>query len=179
MNAATASAASPDQLYNAAQGNFARGNAAGGLGQLGELLNANPGDVDALALQAIWADYAGDFGRKNDAMNRLGAIDPGERAGVDNLLRTISIAAFTPPNPFPSLQGPQTAIVVLGYGLLPGGVLRPELVGRLQAAFVQALAAPASPIIVTGGNPVNGITEAAAMQAWLQRNGIPAGQNSR
>lgn len=103
MNAATASAASPDQLYNAAQGNFARGNAAGGLGQLGELLNANPGDVDALALQAIWADYEGDFGRKNDAMYRLGAIDPGERAGVDNLLRTIAIAAFTPPNPFPSL----------------------------------------------------------------------------
>lgn len=48
--------------------------------------------------------------------------------------------------------------------------------GRLQAAFVQALAAPASPIIVTGGNPVNGITEAAAMQGWLQRNGIPAGR---
>lgn len=173
-SAATAAAATPSQLYNDAQVNFVRGDATGGLGKISDLLNVSPGDVDALALQAIWADYAGDFGRKVDALNRLGAANPGMRAGVDNLLRSIATAAFTPPNPFPSFQGPQTAIVVLGYGLLPGGVLRPELVHRLQAAFVQAITAPMSPIIVTGGNPVNGITEAAAMQAWFQRSGIPA-----
>lgn len=173
-SAAIATAATPSQLYNDAQANFARGDAALGLGRISELINVSPGDLDALALQAIWADYAGDTGRRIDALNRLGAANPGMRAGVDNLLRSIAIAAFTPPNPFPSIQGPQTAIVVLGYGLLPGGVLRPELVSRLQAALVQAIVAPMSPIIVTGGNPVNGITEAAAMKAWFERSGIPA-----
>jgi uncharacterized SAM-binding protein YcdF (DUF218 family) len=47
-------------------------------------------------------------------------------------------------------------------------------VNRLQAAWLQAIAAPASPIVVTGGAPHNGVTEAAAMAGWLIRHGIPA-----
>jgi uncharacterized SAM-binding protein YcdF (DUF218 family) len=39
---------------------------------------------------------------------------------------------------------------------------------------VQAVLAPASPIIVTGGNPHNGVTEAWAMADWLICQGIPA-----
>lgn len=78
------------------------------------------------------------------------------------------------PQPLPALRGPATAIVVLGYGLLPDGTMRPELIDRLHAGFVQALLAPASPVIVTGGNPHNGITEAQAMADWLIRHGIPA-----
>ncbi|MFX5922296.1 YdcF family protein, partial [Acinetobacter baumannii] len=70
-------------------------------------------------------------------------------------------------------RGPDTAIVVLGYGLLPDGAMRPELVERLRAGYAQALLAPASPIIVTGGNPRNGTTEAAAMADWLVARGIP------
>ncbi|MEU6563090.1 YdcF family protein [Nocardia nova] len=70
-----------------------------------------------------------------------------------------------PPLPVP--HGPGTAIVVLGYGLLPDGGMRPELVARLQAALVQAMISPASPIIVTGGNPRGGTTEADAMARWL------------
>lgn len=71
-------------------------------------------------------------------------------------------------------RGPGTAVVVLGYGLLPDGSMRPELIARLHAGFAQALLAPASPIIVTGGNPRNGVTEAEAMAAWLIGHGIPA-----
>ncbi|MFI6044857.1 YdcF family protein [Nocardia sp. NPDC051321] len=78
------------------------------------------------------------------------------------------------PEPLPALHGPATAIVVLGYGLLPDGTMRPELIDRLHAGFVQALLAPASPIIVTGGNPHNGVTEARAMADWLVQHGIPA-----
>ena len=75
-----------------------------------------------------------------------------------------------PPLPIP--HGPGTAIVVLGYGLLPDGSMRPELVGRLQAALVQAVVSPASPIIVTGGNPRAGTTEADAMARWLIAHSI-------
>lgn len=72
----------------------------------------------------------------------------------------------------PAVRGPETAVVVLGYGLLPDGSMRPELVDRLRAGYVQALLAPASPVIVTGGNPQQGITEAAAMADWLVAHGI-------
>ncbi|WP_336087431.1 YdcF family protein [Nocardia sp. SSK8] len=72
------------------------------------------------------------------------------------------------------LRGPETAIVILGYGLLPDGSMRPELVDRLTAGYVQAVLAPLSPIVVTGGNPHNGVTEADAMAAWLVEQGIPA-----
>ncbi|OQS16277.1 hypothetical protein B0T36_05795 [Nocardia donostiensis] len=75
--------------------------------------------------------------------------------------------------PLTRIHGPGTVIVVLGHGLLPDGRMRPELVARLHAGYVQALLAPASPVIVTGGNPCNGVTEAAAMAEWLVRHGIP------
>ncbi|MGW4770912.1 hypothetical protein ACWEO2_23080 [Nocardia sp. NPDC004278] len=39
--------------------------------------------------------------------------------------------------------GPEAAIVGLGYGLLPDGTMRPELISRLHAGYVQALLAPA------------------------------------
>ncbi|MGI5218645.1 YdcF family protein [Nocardia sp. CA-290969] len=76
--------------------------------------------------------------------------------------------------PLTRVHGPGTAIVILGYGLLPDGSMRPELVDRLRAGYLQALLAPQSPVIVTGGNPRNGVTESAAMADWLIRNGLPA-----
>ncbi|SUD48065.1 DUF218 domain [Nocardia otitidiscaviarum] len=73
----------------------------------------------------------------------------------------------------PALFTPNTAIVVLGYGLLPDGSMRPELINRLHAGYVSAVLSPAAPVIVTGGNPRNGVPEAAAMAEWLIARGIP------
>ncbi|MFC9894872.1 YdcF family protein [Nocardia sp. NPDC127579] len=85
-------------------------------------------------------------------------------------------SAVPDPTPVTSTQlgfrGPGTAIVVLGYGLQPDGTMRPELIHRLRAGFAQALLAPLAPIIVTGGNPRNGVTEADAMADWLIAHGI-------
>lgn len=72
----------------------------------------------------------------------------------------------------PALFNPDTAIVVLGYGLLPDGSMRPELMARLYSGYVSALLSPAAPIIVTGGNPQNGVTEAQAMADWLIARGV-------
>ncbi|WP_280404654.1 YdcF family protein, partial [Nocardia brasiliensis] len=77
--------------------------------------------------------------------------------------------AISPP---PPRYAPGTAIVVLGYGLLPDGTMRPTLVDRLRAGWLEAVLAPAAPVIVTGGNPHNGITEADAMAQWLVAHGI-------
>ncbi|MCC3314225.1 YdcF family protein [Nocardia africana] len=96
------------------------------------------------------------------------AADPlTDASGAIQQLRDVS----DPLPPLPVPHGPTTAIVVLGYGLLPDGGMRPELVARLQAALVQAVVSPASPIIVTGGNPRGGTTEADAMARWLVAHG--------
>nr|WP_239004160.1 YdcF family protein [Nocardia panacis] len=167
-----------DALYNSAQRHFTDGDDAAGRADLRALIAADPNDGQALALQAIWSHYAGDVPAVTDAMNRLNAVDPALAAGTANVFNAICAAVGTLPNPLPALVGPQTGIVVLGYGLLPDGALRPELVDRLQAAFLQALAAPFSPVVVTGGNPQNGVTEAEAMRAWLVGHGLPAARVS-
>ena len=162
-----------DSLYNSAQRNFTDGDDAAGRADLRALIGADPADVEALSLQAIWSHFANDLPALADAMGRLNAVDPGMAAGTDNVLRAIGAAVGTLPNPLPALVGPQTGIVVLGYGLLPDGSLRPELVNRLTAAWIQAVASPFSPVIVTGGAPQNGITEAEAMRNWLVGHGLP------
>ncbi|MFJ9367852.1 YdcF family protein [Nocardia sp. NPDC101769] len=166
--------ADPAALYNSAQDNFAAGNEAAGLADLRQLLSESPNDAQALALQAIWSDYTGDIITRELALNRLNGVDGRLADGTRNLFRAIGAAVGTLPNPIPAIAGPQTGIAVLGYGLLPDGSMRPELVNRMQAAWLQAIASPMSPILVTGGNPQNGITEAAAMQGWLIGHGIPA-----
>ncbi|MFF3223782.1 YdcF family protein [Nocardia suismassiliense] len=162
-----------DDLYNSAQRNFTDGNDVAGRADLRALIGADPADADALSLQAIWSHYAGDLPALADAMARLNAVDPGKAAGTNHVLNAIGAAVGTLPNPLPALVGPQTGIVVLGYGLLPDGALRPELVNRLTAAWLQSIASPLSPIVVTGGNPQNGITEADAMAGWLIGHGVP------
>ncbi|MEV6392932.1 YdcF family protein [Nocardia xishanensis] len=163
-----------DALYNSAQRHFTDGNEGAGLADLRALLGNDPSDAEALSLQAIWSHYANDLPALADAMARLQATDPAMAAGTGHVLNAIGAAVATLPNPLPALIGPQTGIVVLGYGLLPDGGLRPELVNRLTAAWIQAVASPFSPIVVTGGNPQNGITEADAMRDWLVGRGIPA-----
>ncbi|PKV81552.1 YdcF family protein [Nocardia fluminea] len=160
-------------LYNSAQRHFTDGDDAAGRADLRALIAADPHDADALALQAIWSHYAGDGAAVGDALARLGGIDAGMAAGTHRVLQAVTAAAATLPNPLPALVGPQTGIVVLGYGLLPDGALRPELENRLTAAWLQAVAAPFSPVIVTGGNPQNGISEAEAMRRWLVGRGLP------
>lgn len=65
-----------------------------------------------------------------------------------------------------------TNIVVLGAGLYDNGTMRPVLINRLQAALALARKYPTAPIIVSGGVPRSGVTEAAAMHRWLRDNGV-------
>lgn len=65
-----------------------------------------------------------------------------------------------------------TDIVILGAGLFPDGGIRPVLEERLRTGFRLAQAYPTARIIVTGGMPQNGRTEARAMGDWLRGAGI-------
>ncbi|MDG4666716.1 YdcF family protein [Mycobacterium sp. 236(2023)] len=65
------------------------------------------------------------------------------------------------------------AIVILGYGLKPDGTMRLILHTRVLAGMAIGHMFPQSPIIVTGGNPRNGNTEAGQMRKMLRLYGIP------
>ncbi|WP_245717595.1 YdcF family protein [Nocardia jejuensis] len=103
------------------------------------------------------------LGLPRDVLANIGSLAPFSLPGVD-----------LPGLELPALFSPATAIVVLGYGLEPDGEMRPELENRLYAGYVSALLSPESPVIVTGGNPQNGVTEASAMAQWLIDRGISA-----
>jgi uncharacterized SAM-binding protein YcdF (DUF218 family) len=65
------------------------------------------------------------------------------------------------------------AIVILGYGLNPDGTMRTILRRRVLTGLTVAQFFPQSPIIVTGGNPQNGRTEAGQMRNMLRLLGVP------
>jgi uncharacterized SAM-binding protein YcdF (DUF218 family) len=65
------------------------------------------------------------------------------------------------------------AIVVLGYGLNPNGTMRTILRRRVLTGLAVAQFFPQSPIIVTGGNPQSGVTEAEQMRKMLLLLGFP------
>ena len=65
------------------------------------------------------------------------------------------------------------AIVILGYGLAPDGSMRAILRRRVMTGLIVAQFFPQSPVIVTGGNPQNGKTEAGQMRNMLMLLGFP------
>lgn len=65
-----------------------------------------------------------------------------------------------------------TDIVILGAGLSPEGNIPPVLEERLRTGYRLATTYPTARIIVTGGVPKNGRTEARAMGDWLRGAGI-------
>jgi uncharacterized SAM-binding protein YcdF (DUF218 family) len=65
------------------------------------------------------------------------------------------------------------AIVILGYGLNPNGTMRTILRRRVLTGLTVAQFFPQSPVIVTGGNPQSGKTEAQQMRNMLMLLGFP------
>lgn len=64
------------------------------------------------------------------------------------------------------------AFVVLGSALTSSGKVSTKLERRLKLALKALQAYPNSKVVVSGGAPRNGVTEAAAMQAWLLGKGV-------
>ncbi|MCT1352093.1 YdcF family protein [Gordonia sp. p3-SID1431] len=170
----TASAMDPAGLYNSAQSKFAGGDVAGGLELLQQVLAVAPADTDALALQAIWSDQVDDVVAGRSALNRLSMMNPSLATTARNIISGVATAAQIVPDTTPKAVSGRPAIVVLGYGLNANGKMAPELVNRVSAAKAQAELTTNTPIVVTGGVPKKGITEAAAMRTWLENNGVSA-----
>ncbi len=88
---------------------------------------------------------------------------------------TAAPAQAAPPVPAPAAKDfSKPAIVILGYGLNADGSMRTILRRRVLTGLTVAQFFPQSPIIVTGGNPQNGKTEAGQMRNMLTLLGFPA-----
>lgn len=161
-------------LYNAAQDNLVKGNYEVGLASLDALALASPSDANVAALQVFYRNSAEDAAGTDAALDRLGELDPELRETVERALDVIVSSAEEDVDYAPVLDGPRTAIVVLGFGLDGDGSMQDELVNRLGVAASAAQASSDSPIVVTGGNPQNGTAEADAMRRWLVDKGIAA-----
>ncbi|MGU3500020.1 YdcF family protein [Mycobacterium sp. C31M] len=90
------------------------------------------------------------------------------------LALALGVAAPASAQPFVGKDFSKPAIVILGYGLTPDGWMRPILYTRVLTGLAVAQAFPQSPIIVTGGNPRSGRTEAGEMSNLLRLLGFPA-----
>lgn len=159
-------------LYNSAQQKFATGDVTGGLDVLKQALLIAPADADSLALQSVWADQVDDAATSKAALNKLSALDKTLAASVRNIVAGVSSAAAIVPSTATVSEPARSAIVILGYGLDANGTMAPELVKRLTAGKAQADTASSTPVVVTGGAPKKGITEASAMKKWLVANGV-------
>lgn len=141
------------------------------------LLGAAPGahaepSVAALTDHAFALQAAGDSSGAQDTVDRLPAEHARRTAAVmGDVAQALS---FPLTDHVPSGIAPDSVIVVLGFGLLDDGGLRPILVERLHKGLAVAHAYPQMPVVVSGGNPRGGRTEADAMAAWLVEHGLPA-----
>lgn len=106
---------------------------------------------------------------RNRWKSAVGAVGLGAAMTIGGVDPVVATAA--PPSVTKDFSKP--AIVILGYGLNPDGTMRTILRRRVLTGLAVAQFFPQSPIIVTGGNPKNGNTEAGQMRKMLQLLGFP------
>ena len=58
--------------------------------------------------------------------------------------------------------------------MLADGILPAKVVQRIKTGLAEANAHPSVPVLVTGGDTGNGVTEASSMRRWLLDNGVAA-----
>lgn len=108
-------------------------------------------------------------------VNGILSVTPLCQGTIDELIIACTeLEKLTPRFPVMLDLNPRgTHLVVLGAGLTEDGKIQPVLEQRLEAALRAAERYPEVPIVVTGGVPRDGITEAEAMKEWLVSRGVP------
>lgn len=126
--------------------------------------------LTSLSLTSPTAHAASPTTLVNGLLSTVGGC---QSASYDAIVRCTNWETLTPEFPVMLDINPfGTNIVVLGAGLLPDGAIRPVLESRLNAALRLARRYPLTPIVVSGGVPQSGVTEARAMNDWLVARGV-------
>ncbi|MFC7752763.1 ElyC/SanA/YdcF family protein [Tsukamurella soli] len=170
VSAATVAGSVSAASLSSADAQLARNNVEGAIADYQAVLATDPTNVEALTNLAVWQQAVGNTAGAQAAVNQL----PADRAGrVVALMQNVAKAqSFPLTDQVPGALAAGTGIVILGYGLENNGAMRPLLVERLTKGLAVARAYPSFPIIVTGGNPKAGKTEAGQMRDWLVANGV-------
>lgn len=161
-----------DLLYDLASTQMLRKDLAGARATYGRVLERDPAAFEAWAwldaLDRIQQDSAAAAG----AEQAMVALDPARAKRLSELFdRAERIMAEAPDTTVKALPGHIT-IVTLGYALNPSGGMEKPLLDRLQATLAAARANPGARILVTGGQPQTGVTEADMMTRWLVDHGV-------
>jgi hypothetical protein len=137
-------------------------------------LNLDPNNFNAQLLLGAYSKVNGDEHTYKRAMSKLSKIDSARARDYAQRLETADSLMNVKLNTSPPANLPQQkhAIVILGYALADDGTMKEQLIERLKAGLAIAKQYPNSKIIVTGGVPKQGITEADAMNKWLTEQGI-------
>lgn len=139
-----------------------------------QILNLDPDNYNAHLLYGVYSKVNGDEKAYKSAIANLKRLDAKktdeylEKFATTEMILKTTLNTEVPDN----LPQSKHAIVILGYALADDGTLREPLIERLKVGLAAANKNPNSKIIVTGGVPKQGNTEAKLMKEWLMSNGI-------
>ncbi|OOE14372.1 YdcF family protein [Fictibacillus arsenicus] len=139
-----------------------------------QILNIDPDHFDANLLYGTYSKVNGDEKSYKTSLAKMMQIDP-ERTKeyIQKFEKTEDIMDTTFNTEIPEgIPQKDHAIIILGYALAEDGTMKETLIERLNAGLKIAKKYPNSKIIVSGGVPKQGITEADAMSEWLIEQGI-------
>ena len=134
--------------------------------------NNNP---EALTYQAIWSKYLKKDDQYKKTLSTLKKVSPNQYAAVQRSIEAVDMGLKSPlvGDAF-KIKGHKTAIITLGYALEDDGTMNVILIKRLEKTLEAVKLNPESIVVVTGGVPKKGITEAIIMKKWLVKHGVKA-----
>lgn len=172
---AEASALAPSRLdlrFAVASTQLIQKNTAGARATLDQILAIDPASFEAYAWLAALDRAEQHPGGAASAEQAMRALDPSR---ADRLRRRFDRAEALIAEPLSAPARPATgrvSIVVLGFALNPSGAMERPLLDRLDATLTAARAYPTARVVVTGGQPQAGVTEADLMTRWLVDKGV-------
>ncbi len=175
---AEASALAPERLdlrFGLASTRIIKKDIAGAQDTYIDILAQDPDNFDAGILHAAYAKMSGDINTYNKTIKSLTETSPDQTQDyLEKLKRAEEIQAVKINTTAQASDASNQAIVILGYALAKDGSMRPTLIDRLEQGLTAAKLNPEALIIVSGGVPNHGVTEAYVMQQWLIQHGISA-----
>lgn len=144
------------------------------LNTLEEIQNIDAENFEATLLHAVYSRVSGDDEAFDEGFERLAEMDEEQANQYMELVDSIEQIKETEFNSEvpDTLPEENHTFITLGYALSDEGEMEETLIERLNVTLEAAEAYPNSHLIVTGGVPKSGNTEAELMAEWLVENGI-------
>src|SRR5699024_4377841 len=139
-----------------------------------EILNFDDSHLNALIMNTIFSRVEGNNEKYEESLVALKDLDQKTAEEYEQKIQFVEgMKDLTFEKEVPDdLPEDNHAFIILGYALSDEGEMEDTLLERLKVAEEAAEAYPESKIIVTGGVPKNGVTEADVMYDWLIEQGI-------